>query len=276
MARTDPLNTARYWRDRHFDGLTLMHADFHTQSYAPHSHDAVVVAATELGGSEIRSRGVVDQATASTLYVFNPAEPHSGDMGGSRHWRYRALYLERPALDAVSRGLGVDALPYFLRNRFEDPDLIAGFLALHRCLQDGTDSFQARERTLAAFGTLFRRHGSGGGRIEPGPRDRRRLKAAIDILQGSLSGPPSLDDLGCAMGLTPFQLIGLFKRTTGLTPHAYLTQLRLQAACRHLAAGAPIAEAALASGFYDQSALTRQFKRCYGVTPRQFARAARG
>ena len=35
--------------------------------------------------------------------------------------------------------------------------------------------------------------------------------------------------MGRRVGLTPFQLIGLFKRGTGLTPHAYLTQLRLQA-----------------------------------------------
>ncbi|HWK68136.1 MAG TPA: hypothetical protein VNS34_24700 [Rhizobiaceae bacterium] len=31
--------------------------------------------------------------------------------------------------------------------------------------------------------------------------------------------------------------------------------------------------AATESGFYDQSALTRHFKRCYGITPLQFARA---
>jgi AraC-like DNA-binding protein len=36
----------------------------------------------------------------------------------------------------------------------------------------------------------------------------------------------------------------------------------------------PIAQTAAATGFYDQSALTRHFKRCYGITPLQFARAA--
>jgi AraC-like DNA-binding protein len=29
-------------------------------------------------------------------------------------------------------------------------------------------------------------------------------------------------------------------------------------------------------GFYDQSALNRHFKRCYGITPMQFSRAAAG
>ena len=65
-----------------------------------------------------------------------------------------------------------------------------------------------------------------------------------------------------------------FKRTTGLTPHAYLTQIRLSMACRHLRHSRAIAEVATDVGFYDQSALTKHFKRCYGITPLQFARAA--
>jgi len=48
----------------------------------------------------------------------------------------------------------------------------------------------------------------------------------------------------------------------------------LGAARRELARAVPIALVAPSSGFYDQAALTRHFKRCYGITPRQFARAA--
>jgi AraC-like DNA-binding protein len=84
-----------------------------------------------------------------------------------------------------------------------------------------------------------------------------------------------LGELAEVAGLTKFQLIGLFKRTVGLTPHAYLIQIRLNAACRLLRRGFPLAESALAAGFCDQSALSRHFKRCYGITPAQFASATR-
>ena len=83
-----------------------------------------------------------------------------------------------------------------------------------------------------------------------------------------------LEDLAADVDLTTFQLIGLFKRTVGLTPHAYLTQIRLNMACRHLRRAPVLADVATAVGFYDQSALNKHFKRCYGITPRQFARAA--
>ena len=77
MARTDPRNSTRYWWDRHVSGLSLLHADFTTHEYPPHSHEAFVVAITEIGGSIIKSRGVIEEATDSRLFVFNPAEPHS-------------------------------------------------------------------------------------------------------------------------------------------------------------------------------------------------------
>jgi len=59
----------------------------------------------------------------------------------------------------------------------------------------------------------------------------------------------------------------------GLTPHTYLTQIRLRAARELLRRGSPLAEAALAAGFYDQSALHRHFKRAYAITPRQYLAA---
>ncbi|MEZ2127863.1 MULTISPECIES: helix-turn-helix domain-containing protein [unclassified Sinorhizobium] len=85
----------------------------------------------------------------------------------------------------------------------------------------------------------------------------------------------ALEELACVAGLTSFQLIDLFKRTVGLTPHAYLIQFRLSAARRHLKQGYALAESALAAGFCDQSALTKHFRRSYGITPLQFAEAVR-
>jgi hypothetical protein len=57
MARLDTKNTTKYWWDRHISGLSLMHADFTSHDYAPHTHDAFVIAVTELGGARIKKSG---------------------------------------------------------------------------------------------------------------------------------------------------------------------------------------------------------------------------
>jgi AraC-like DNA-binding protein len=251
-----------------------MCADFTTHDYASHTHDAFVVAVTEQGGAEIKSRGVIGSACPSALFVSNPEEPQSSWMGESRRWRYRSLYLTRPAIEAVARGLGVASVPHFTSNLVADTDLIARFLALHRALEVGGDRFAGHELLIGAFGGLFRRHGRGGGRIECAPSDSALARRVTGLIHARFAESLLLEDLAAAAGLTVFQLIGLFKRTVGTTPHVYLTHVRLNAACRHLRLGQPIAAAATAAGFCDQSALTRHFKRCYGMTPLQFARAA--
>jgi AraC-like DNA-binding protein len=274
MARHDPHNIARFWNDRGTPGLSLMCAEFTTQEFAPHVHEGFVVAATEAGGAKIKSRGVVGRAQASKLFVFNPGEPHSGWMGGSDQWRYRAFYVPKTAIDAITSGLGTQSPGYFCRNELSDQSLICRFLDLHRELEDGRDGLRTRELLIDVFATLFKRHGSGSPRAMPAPKDRALLNAVDAIMQGRYGEHLLLDDLAREVGLTAFQLIGLFKRMTALTPHAYLTQIRLGRACQHLKAGDSIAHTAILCGFYDQAAFTHHFKRCYGITPLQFANAA--
>ncbi|MGP4018956.1 helix-turn-helix domain-containing protein [Saccharopolyspora sp. 5N708] len=72
-----------------------------------------------------------------------------------------------------------------------------------------------------------------------------------------------------------FALTRGFRAVHGLTPSEYQRQLRLRHARRLLAEGSTPAEAATASGFADQSHLTRWFRRHYGITPGTFQGADR-
>ena len=73
-------------------------------------------------------------------------------------------------------------------------------------------------------------------------------------------------------GLSRFQLVRAFSRATGLTPHAYLVQARVHLARRLIGGKMPLAEVAAASGFADQSHMTRAFTARYGLAPGVYAR----
>lgn len=64
--------------------------------------------------------------------------------------------------------------------------------------------------------------------------------------------------------------IRAFRRVSGLTPGRYAHVRRLADARILLRAGADISEAALASGYADQSHFHRAFVRYFAVTPRQY------
>lgn len=250
-----------------------MRADFTTHEFPLHVHEAFVVAVTEHGGSVVKSRGQIEQAHCDALFVFNPGEPHAGWMGRSSHWKYRAFYLAKPAIGSIAQQLGIEHVPYFTRNLFTDRDLIDAFLRLHAACDGAEGVDDRRELMVSTFGKLFERYGSGSGRIAPPPADRELSRRAVELMHQRFAEPLLLDDLARALQLTPFQLIGLFKRTMNLTPHTYLTQVRLNMACWLLKRRYAPAEVAAACGFYDQSAMNKHFKRCYAITPLQFARA---
>jgi AraC-like DNA-binding protein len=275
MARRDRGNRTKYWCSTHVPGMSLLHADFTTHDYAPHTHEAFVIAITECGGAEIASGRSIERVCPSILFVSNPEERQSARMGGSRRWLYRSFYVTRPATTFIADRLGIKDAPYFTRSMFEDVDLIGRFGHLHRVLEAENDALGADEAVTDAFGALFSRYGHDGSRPERAPGDRAHADRIIELMNARYEENLGLDELASVAGLTSFQLIGLFKRTVGLTPHAYLIHIRLNAACRHLKREYTLAESALAAGFCDQSALTRHFRRCYGITPRQFAEAAR-
>jgi AraC-like DNA-binding protein len=172
--------------------------------------------------------------------------------------------------------LGIDQTRYFGSNIYCDQELIGSFLELHRAYDGNSDQWdplRQQELFVHSFGTLFQSHAQPGQRVLPVPADANVLAPVLELLRDSFAERLTLEQMAAAADLTPFQLIGAFNRTIGLTPHTYLTQLRLRAAISHLTAGRPLIEAAVASGFYDQSALTRHFKRTFGMTPLQYVRA---
>jgi len=68
-------------------------------------------------------------------------------------------------------------------------------------------------------------------------------------------------------GLSRYGVIRAVSSAVGLTPVAYMIQLRVVRAKALIHAGMPLAEAALEAGFADQPHMTRAMKRHWGITP---------
>jgi transcriptional regulator GlxA family with amidase domain len=101
------------------------------------------------------------------------------------------------------------------------------------------------------------------------------LARARDVLHTRYREPVTLLDLVVASGSTSKQrLIRSFRREFGLTPHHYLTLLRLSRARDLMRHGQDCGEVAHAVGFYDQSQMNRHFMKHVGITPGVYAKAS--
>lgn len=235
----------------------------------------MVVAVTESGGAIITSRGIEAEARPDRLFVLNPGEVQSARMGHSRRWVYRSFYFGQGALEEICRGLGITKTPFVSSCAIADSGLVAGFRSLHRSLERRSDVSEIRECLIQTFARMLECCGAPVRPIDAGPDDRLRFRKVAAVVRAHRLDDLRLDELAAVADVNVFQLIRLFKRVAGLTPHAYLVQLRLDEARSHLRNGMSIAQAAMAAGFYDQSALANHFRRSYGITPRQYVLAMR-
>lgn len=99
-----------------------------------------------------------------------------------------------------------------------------------------------------------------------------KLQQVKEYINEHLHQDLKLIELAALVQVSPYHFLRLFKQSTGLTPHQYILQRRIEKAkflLQYSELG--IAEIALGVGFCDQSHLTQYFKRIVGITPKQFS-----
>jgi AraC family transcriptional regulator len=100
------------------------------------------------------------------------------------------------------------------------------------------------------------------------------LKLVLDHIDAHIAEEISLDELAALAGKSACHFLRCFKQSTGISPHRYVTQRRIDHACGLLVADLPLVEIALACGFADQSHFGRVFRRERNLTPMAYRRQA--
>ncbi|WP_083748701.1 helix-turn-helix domain-containing protein [Pelomonas sp. KK5] len=98
----------------------------------------------------------------------------------------------------------------------------------------------------------------------------RSLEPVLRHIDAHLSEPLSLEGLAQLSGLSLWRFATVFREHVGLPPYRYIDQQRVRHAQLLLRQGMPPARVATEAGFYDQSHLSRRFKRQCGMTPGQY------
>ncbi|RFB92734.1 AraC family transcriptional regulator [Rhizobium leguminosarum bv. trifolii] len=251
-------------------GVEAVEAETH-HSFSRHTHEQFGIGLVSSGAQKsLSGRGMVE-AAAGDIITVNPNEVHDGaPIGEARSWRI--LYFDPEIVAGLSRevsngGAGRSEIPHpVIRNRA----IAARFETLFGAVTEAKTDGMLREQLLLQLVADVMRERGGSDERPPVPAS---IRAARDLIDDDPLAAVSLADLSRESGLSRFQVLRGFARATGLTPHAYLVQARIHIARRLIAQGMPLAEAAFASGFADQSHMTRVFVRKYGLSPRLYAGA---
>lgn len=244
-------------------------------SFPRHSHEQYGIGIILDGAQKsLSGRGMVE-AEAGDLITVNPGEVHDGLPLTEEGRAWHMLYFDPAVLRnfaedmAEARGETYELTLPVMRSE----ETAQAFRKLYSWMTAPPDHVPDMDGEELMFDLLARMAHRRQIREEAGaPSVIARARRAIDALP---EVAPTLGDLAAETGLSRFQVLRGFARETGFTPHAYLIQRRTDLARRLISEGMALAQAAAASGFADQSHMTRTFSRIYGISPGIYAFAVR-
>lgn len=244
-----------------------------------HVHDRYQLCLSLDFPGEYRYRGDRYPVPVHSLSVIHPGEVHAArdPIDRSRPATFQMIYLEPAAFAATAADLAGRAvgLPSFADPIICDADLAARFGALHAAAAGGAPRLVLNDGLLGVLAPLLARHAAPRVRPGAGGSSPAAVRVARDYLIDRHAEDVSLAHLAELTGLSPFHLVRVFRGEVGMPPHAFQVAVRVERARGLLLAGEAVASVAAATGFADQSHLTRHFKRLVGVPPGRYRYAPR-
>ena len=263
-----PLDRATFRRTAIFGGLDMMSARFVHHRFAPHSHDELMIGIIHAGVKAFRFGGHRQIAAAGSLSVVNPGEMHTGERVHGPELTYAAIYVPVAVVAAMSS----QSASEIRQPVIDDPEIWHSLAQAHLLAMEGGDGAAAEEALAWGVALLFQRYGVGEA-VHSDACCPNAVRRAMDYMQSFASEAISLEEVSKSAGVGLFHLIRLFKRHIGLTPHAYLTQVRIDRSRQLLQRCTSISQIALDVGFADQAHFTKRFKQLTGTTPAHYAKS---
>ena len=114
-----------------------------------------------------------------------------------------------------------------------------------------------------------------GGIVSRKAFDYVAAERAREFIHSALGRSITLDEMADHAGRDRWALSRDFRLLFGTSPYRYLTMRRLDLVRSLLAQGKTLVDAAMIAGFTDQSHMTRQFSKAYGLSPARWMKMHR-
>ena len=99
------------------------------------------------------------------------------------------------------------------------------------------------------------------------------IAKSIQYLSSHLDEPVTIDDMASQVGMSRAVFHRKFKQATTLSPIQFVKSMRLNTAAMQIAIGKNVSQAAMDVGYVSSSQFSREFKRMYGQSPKQWGQA---
>ena len=264
--------TQAFWRDSALPFVESRRACHSRACYRPHHHPTYSIGAVDGGTSVFTGAASGPVSLRPGTLVFVPAgRVHACNPAPDTAWSYQMLHLDTHWLRGVRREYtptcenGAEPVRIVT-----EPTTYVRFCQLNACLFSRALPSDKEAALIEFIGDYDARQGLC---VEmPGVSSDmvQRIQPALECLRMSPAAHIALCELAALTRMSRYQLIRAFRAVTGMTPHAWQMNQRVNLARKLIQKGDGIASVAHTLGFADQAHFQRVFKAHAGVTPGQF------
>ncbi|WP_369986828.1 AraC family transcriptional regulator [Pseudomonas xanthosomatis] len=262
-----PTARREIWHDPALPHVESRRACHSRACYKAHSHPTFSIGAVDAGFSRFTGAGMGEtRLTPGTLVLVPAQRVHACNPEPGQAWSYQMLHLDAEWLQRLRLESGLEAgAPGAPARISRSPRLYRQFCALNELLFSSAAPLE-KDAALVAF--IGEHDFSAHQCLAEAPALAPSMLAELlEHLQHQDLAAVTLDGLAAQAGLGRYALIRAFASATGMTPHAYLLNARVNQARELLRQGLQLADVAYRLGFADQAHFQRVFKAHAGVTP---------
>lgn len=240
------------------------------QKFPNHFHEHYVIGFIESGRRHLSCKNKEYFVEAGDLLLFNPMDNHTCEQVDDRTLDYRCINIKPEIMiKAVLEVTGKEYLPRFTQSVGFHSEQVTLLKDLHLAVMEEQQDFKKEETFLFLIEQLIDEYTQSDVLSETADI-KSELQVICDYLDQHYVERITLNELSLLSHKNKYSLLRAFVKHLGITPYRYLETVRINAAKKLLEKGIEPIEAAMQTGFADQSHFTNFFKEFIGLTPKQY------
>lgn len=264
-------NSTAFYFDQGMPFVEIRHSVYQECSFSKHVHDTFSLGAVLGGQGNVFIRNRSYEIRQNDIIIIRPDEIHSCNPRVGSNWEYLMAHINMDWMKKVLPELArIISMPGPLNPIFKNYAILQSFVMCYKCLKRMPSGQNEESMIVNLLRLLLGVCNNNCLEAETVKFTPSCINEVKSYLSQNIDRKISLKKLSRAVGISPYYLLRVFSHHVGITPHAYLIQIRINHARTLIREGFPLKEIALDTGFFDQSHFTKVFKRSVGVTPKAY------
>lgn len=240
------------------------------QKFPNHFHEHYVIGFIEKGQRYLSCKNKEYTTGTGDLLLFNPFDSHTCEQIDNKVLDYRCINIKPEIMKkTVFEITGENYLPKFNQPVIFRSELVPLLQELHHIIMEEELDFKKEELFFFLIEQLIEEHTEPNLQLNL-EKTNIEIQSVCDYLENNYAEHIVLDELSTIAGMNKYSLLRNFTKLKGITPYRYLENIRVNKAKKLLEKGVEPIDAAIQTGFVDQSHFTNFFKNFIGLTPKQY------